>query len=184
MYIHSADPTASTVGGLAVGVPGEMRGWEQLHNRHGMLPWKRLFESAIHVSRNGFEVNVDLANFLSIGSHPVRPKGALLLMRCRQVLILEDPLWAEVYAPNGTLARRYLLPQGSSLGRVYDVKLIPVQEICRHLGKVGNFFMLRVIIHQIWHTGRLSHHGANYFYHGGIANNTAAGAWQTLRDAI
>ena len=80
MYIHSADPTASTVGGLAVGVPGEIRGWELLHSRHGKLPWKRLFEPAIHVARNGFEVNVDLANFLSSASHRVPPEGALLLM--------------------------------------------------------------------------------------------------------
>ncbi|THU77285.1 gamma-glutamyltranspeptidase [Dendrothele bispora CBS 962.96] len=88
MYNDSPDPTASTVGGLSVGVPGELRGWETLHQRHGKLPWKRLFEPAIGVARDGFVVNVDLAGQLNAEVYP---------------FLLSDPLWAEVYAPNGTL---------------------------------------------------------------------------------
>ncbi|THV00494.1 gamma-glutamyltranspeptidase [Dendrothele bispora CBS 962.96] len=88
MYNDSPDPTASTVGGLSVGVPGELRGWETLHQRYGKLPWKRLFEPAIGVARDGFVVNVDLAGQLDAELYP---------------FLLSDPLWAEVYAPNGTL---------------------------------------------------------------------------------
>ncbi|KAJ7275360.1 gamma-glutamyltranspeptidase [Mycena haematopus] len=89
MYVtNSTTPeTLSTIGGLAVGVPGELRGWEMLHKRHGRLPWKTLFQPAIKLARFGFPVNVDLASAINMGKS----------------MILSDPLWSEVYAPNGTL---------------------------------------------------------------------------------
>ncbi|KAJ7357041.1 gamma-glutamyltranspeptidase [Mycena albidolilacea] len=92
MYVtNSTTPeTLSTVGGLAVGVPGELRGWEMLHKRHGRLPWKSLFQPAIKLARFGFTVNVDLAAAITLG----------------QSFIPHDPLWAEVYAPNGTLLKQ------------------------------------------------------------------------------
>jgi gamma-glutamyltranspeptidase/glutathione hydrolase len=65
MYINSTVPNASTIGGLAAGVPGEIRGWQLLHMRHGKLPWARLFQGAIKLARDGFPVEIDLAKSLS-----------------------------------------------------------------------------------------------------------------------
>ncbi|KAF7299135.1 Gamma-glutamyltranspeptidase [Mycena indigotica] len=89
MYSQNSNPTASTIGGLSVGIPGELRGWQLLHQRHGKLPWPVLFIPAIKVARGGFKVNVDLAAALNPTTYP---------------FLLSDPLWAEVYAPNGKVA--------------------------------------------------------------------------------
>lgn len=77
--------TASTIGGLAVGVPGEMRAWQKLHSEYGKLPWSDLFQPAINLARNGFNVNVDLA--AAIAGYNVTTL---------------NPLFAESYAPNDT----------------------------------------------------------------------------------
>lgn len=44
-------------GGLPVGVPGVMRMLELAHQEHGRLPWADLFEPAIELAEQGFEVS-------------------------------------------------------------------------------------------------------------------------------
>ncbi|KAH8920707.1 gamma-glutamyltranspeptidase [Atractiella rhizophila] len=90
MYLNSTIPKPSTVGGLAVGVPGEMRGWEKLHGRFGKLSWKEIVTPVVELARGGFKVHVDLANALNANTYP---------------FLLNDTLWAESFAPNGTLLK-------------------------------------------------------------------------------
>ncbi len=62
---------ASTVGHLAVGVPGSVAGLWAAHQRFGTQPWRALVEPAIELARDGFvvhpklalEVNVAVAKF-------------------------------------------------------------------------------------------------------------------------
>ena len=44
-------------GGLAVGVPGVMRMLETAHREHGRLPWAELFQPAIRLAEEGFEIS-------------------------------------------------------------------------------------------------------------------------------
>ena len=43
-------------GGKSVGVPGNVRLMAMAHRAHGKLPWATLFQPAIHLARDGFQV--------------------------------------------------------------------------------------------------------------------------------
>lgn len=53
------------VGGLSVGVPGQIRLFEQVHKAHGKLPWKTLFEPTIQRAEKGFPLSERLYALLS-----------------------------------------------------------------------------------------------------------------------
>lgn len=46
----------STIGHLAVGVPGTVAGFWEAHKRYGSLPWKDLVMPAVRIAEEGFEV--------------------------------------------------------------------------------------------------------------------------------
>ncbi|BEI82459.1 hypothetical protein CcaverHIS002_0303270 [Cutaneotrichosporon cavernicola] len=79
--------TASQVGGLAVGVPGELRGLEAAHKLYGKLPWHELVEPVAELARSGWQVSRELARRLRVFGR----------------FILKDEVWAAVYAPRGEL---------------------------------------------------------------------------------
>ncbi len=64
----------AVVGGRAVGVPGVLRMLEMAHQRHGKLPWAKLFEPAIALAHGGFPVshrlNAQLQNDVHLRKDP------------------------------------------------------------------------------------------------------------------
>ncbi|EGD90473.2 gamma-glutamyltransferase [Trichophyton rubrum MR1459] len=84
--------SGSTSGGLASGVPGEVRGLEYLHKNYGKLPWKTVMEPAIRTARDGFRVTEDLSRIML---HSTKNGNFLA----------ENAAWALDFAPQGTLLK-------------------------------------------------------------------------------
>jgi len=65
--------------GLSIGVPGLVHMLEQVHQRHGKLPWARLFEPAIELGETGFPVSPRLNLLLTwMGAHNFDPAARRL----------------------------------------------------------------------------------------------------------
>jgi gamma-glutamyltranspeptidase / glutathione hydrolase len=56
---------AAVVGGRSVGVPGTPRLLEAAHKKWRKLPWQQLFEPAIQIADNGFNISPRLAGLLA-----------------------------------------------------------------------------------------------------------------------
>ncbi|KAL8946105.1 MAG: hypothetical protein Q9222_007453 [Ikaeria aurantiellina] len=87
--MYNNDTDLSLYGGLASGVPGELRGVEYLHTHFGKLSWSHIMQPAIKLARNGFTVTQDLVNYMDSAT-----RG--------QNFLVDEPTWALDFAPNGT----------------------------------------------------------------------------------
>ncbi|KAL8409556.1 hypothetical protein RB594_007848 [Gaeumannomyces avenae] len=104
----------SVYGGLSVGIPGELRGLEYLHSKYGSLPWRAVVNPSVKVARDGFPVTEDLVRYM-----------AQALKTSPTNFLVDDPAWAEDFAPNGTL-----LKLGDTITRKRYAKTL--EKIGRH----------------------------------------------------
>ncbi len=87
-------------GPLAVAVPGEIKGYWELHQREGILPWKELFLPTIELCRSGFPVTKHTAKALleqTVGIHDTP-----------SMHIFIDPKTGDVYKEGDTIKRETL----------------------------------------------------------------------------
>jgi len=95
-----------------VTVPGELRGLEAIHSRHGKLPWSELFAPAVALARDGFEINQDLYRAMTTtipGTKiptdfvPYDEEPETSFASKPKSFLIEDPAYAPIFSSNGKL---------------------------------------------------------------------------------
>ncbi|OJD13648.1 gamma-glutamyltransferase [Emergomyces pasteurianus Ep9510] len=87
--MYKGNVNGSITGGLASGVPGEIRGLAYLHGKYGVLPWSTVMQPAIRTARDGWPVNEDLVHYMEEATSE------------HEDFLSKDPSWAIDFAPNG-----------------------------------------------------------------------------------
>jgi gamma-glutamyltranspeptidase/glutathione hydrolase len=87
-----ADPELSRTGGLAVAVPGFVRGMETLHRSHGELKWALLLAPAIQLATEGFPVDRILADRITLSASRFNDAAKQIFMPAGEALGAGDPL--------------------------------------------------------------------------------------------
>jgi gamma-glutamyltranspeptidase / glutathione hydrolase len=72
---------SSEDGGAAVGVPGFPAGLFAIHKKFGKMPWKKLFEDAIQLAENGFQISGEWARNTSKNQKRFDKNGIKYLLK-------------------------------------------------------------------------------------------------------
>ncbi|KAH8083772.1 gamma-glutamyltranspeptidase [Cristinia sonorae] len=102
--MYAKDPLSAAFGGLAVGIPGELRGLEEAHKRWGSLPWNDLVQPSIQLAR-GWAVPAELARRIQMFAP----------------MMLGKADWSSIFAPQGQLLKEGDIIRRLNLSRTLSV---------------------------------------------------------------
>jgi len=88
-------------GGKAVAVPGEIKGYWEMHQKLGVLPWEDLFAPIIALCDEGFEVSRHTGNALNGARNVIMNEPSL-----KEIFV--NPETGDVYKQGDTLKRPVL----------------------------------------------------------------------------
>lgn len=117
MYV--SNPNSSRYGGLAVGVPGEVRGLEEAHQRWGTMPWQSLIKPSISLAE-GWEVDKELGRRLPVRAdfiHFYTLSANIASFQWFSDLMLNNPDWSSIFAPQGRLLKEGEIIRRTNLSR-------------------------------------------------------------------
>lgn len=125
------DPMLSRLGGLAVGVPGELAGLVAMHQRFGRLPWHSLVMPAQRIAEHGFP-----AHELMVGRVDILRRRSDNFEGVMDALYeIDGPLKEGVRVRRPKLARALELLERSPLERFYEGAI--ASDIARSVQKSG-----------------------------------------------
>lgn len=93
MYVNQ-----NVTGPLAIAVPGEIKGYWELHTKYGRLPWAALIDPTIELCRRGHKVTGYLARILSSRSELIKDTPSL-------ADIFINPVTGDVWQENDVIRR-------------------------------------------------------------------------------
>ncbi|XP_068678858.1 glutathione hydrolase 1 proenzyme-like [Montipora capricornis] len=130
--VLKGDPMNGIRGGLAVAVPGELKGLEAAWKKYGKLPWKELFKPAISIAKKGFAL----------------PETVEIAINIWKDLLLKDKTFRRVFTRNGKL-----LKKGDRLRRPQLAKTL---QLIAEAGSAEPFYngpMSKVLVKEVQAAG-------------------------------